>query len=138
MNEIEFSISLVATEPFDLHIQKELKIIFDELKPYNAIIEPLEVEDVPNKLKKSGEMDILIGSVRVMLPIGAFVPVLIAFLKNYFDARKKRHLQIKRKDGTIIQISGYNGTETKELLKSFTETEQLSSNANVNYLIDQK
>lgn len=122
METIEFEISLAVNDPSDILNQREILSIYDTLKPHGATIVPFQVEvSSETGIAKSAELDTLIGSVHIILPASAFVTILTSFIRHYFEARRKRSIRIKRKDGTSIQIDGYSEHETQKLINQLTE-----------------
>ncbi|WP_339137554.1 MAG: hypothetical protein WGN25_05690 [Candidatus Electrothrix sp. GW3-4] len=115
---IEIFIDLATSTPEDAINQNELFYIYEELESKGACLIPLESAILPNYNQKSGsgDIDILIGAIHIALPASAVVAVLVSFVKKYFDTCKSKRLRIKRKDGSIVEISGYNGKETEKIL----------------------
>ena len=119
---IEIIIDLVTNTPEDAINQDELFYIYEELEPKGAKIIPLESEEFKNYTKKS-DLSILIGAVHIVIPSTAIIAVLVTFIKKYFDTCKSKKLRIKKQDGSSIEISGYSGKETEDILKMFVKSD---------------
>jgi hypothetical protein len=130
MYEMEVSISSAAPEPSDLTIQNELRYIYEELASFNPQLTPLKQDVMEDSSTKSGDIDIIIGSITIIIPSAVFVSVFSSLIKNYFDARKGRGIQIKKKNGVTIQIHGYNAQESEKLLLSLIESDLLKPTYN--------
>ena len=111
----------MTDDPTDLRNQNELRLIKEDLTECGAELVTIGSRAQTGSIHKAGELDILIGSVKVVLPASALMPVLTSFIKNYFDARKKRSLKISRRDGASIQITGYSAKQTSNLLRQLEE-----------------
>jgi hypothetical protein len=117
MKQLDLTISIMTSDPTDLRNQNELRLIKEELTDCGADLVTINSRRPTDSTQKSGELDILIGSVKLALPASALIPVLTSFIKHYFDARKKRGLKISRPGGASIQITGYSARQTTELLR---------------------
>lgn len=126
MNQIEVSISFLTNEPEDFKIQNELINIHDDLRQYDAELIPLDTTPIKEGMVKKSDVNMIFGSVQIVLPTAAFIAILISFIKNYFQYKKKRGLKITNKDGTIVEISGYNGVQTEKILCSLIENSKIS------------
>lgn len=126
MNQIEVSISFLTNEPEDFKIQNELINIHDDLRQYDAELIPLDTTPIKEGMVKKSDVNMIFGSVQIILPAGAFIAILTSFIKNYFQYKNKRGLKITNKDGTIIEISGYNGVQTEKILSSFIENSKIT------------
>jgi len=119
MSLIELTISIDTNNPRDIMNQRELIEIYENLKNHGAKLQPIEVEISSGKATpKSTDLNMIIGAVSISLPVASIATVLTSFLKNYFDARKKRSIKIKRKDGTVIQIDGYSESVTERMIQN--------------------
>jgi hypothetical protein len=122
---IEIIIDLVTNTPEDAINQDELLYIYEELEPKGAKLIPLEseeLEEFKNYTKKS-DLSILIGAVHIVIPSTVIIAVLVSFIKKYFDTCKSKQLRIKKTDGSSIEISGYSGKETEDILKMFVKSD---------------
>lgn len=126
MNQIEVSISFLTNEPEDFKIQNELINIHDDLRQYDAELIPLDTTPIKEGMVKKSDVNMIFGSVQIVLPTAAFIAILTSFIKNYFQYKNKRGLKITNKDGTIVEISGYNGVQTEKILSSLIENSKIS------------
>lgn len=126
MNQIEVSISFLTNEPEDFKIQNELINIHDDLRQYDAELIPLDTTPIKEGMVKKSDVNMIFGSVQIILPAGAFIAILTSFIKNYFQYKNKRGLKITNKDGTIVEISGYNCVQTEKILSSLIENSKIS------------
>lgn len=126
MNQIEVSISFLTNEPEDFKIQNELINIHDDLRQYDAELIPLDTTPIKEGMVKKSDVNMIFGSVQIVLPTAAFIAILTSFIKNYFQYKNKRCLKITNKDGTIVEISGYNGVQTEKILSSLIENSKIS------------
>jgi hypothetical protein len=117
MKEITVTISIMTDDPTDLRNQNELRLIKEELTECGAELVTVASRASAGSVHKAGQLDVLIGSVKVVLPASAFISILTSFIKNYFDARKKRTLKISRRDGANIQVTGYSAKQVSNLLR---------------------
>lgn len=126
MNQIEVSISFLTNEPEDFKIQNELINIHDDLRQYDAELIPLDTTPIKEGMVKKSDVNMIFGSVQIVLPTAAFIAILTSFIKNYFQYKNKRGLKITNKDGTIVEISGYNCVQTEKILSSLIENSKIS------------
>ena len=126
MNQIEVSISFLTNEPEDFKIQNELINIHDDLRQYDAELIPLDTTPIKEGMVKKSDVNMIFGSVQIVLPTAAFIAILTSFIKNYFQYKNKRGLKITNKDGTIVEISGYNGVQAEKILSSLIENSKIS------------
>lgn len=126
MNQIEVSISFLTNEPEDFKIQNELIYIHDDLRQYDAELIPLDTTPIKEGMVKKSDVNMIFGSVQIVLPTAAFIAILTSFIKNYFQYKNKRGLKITNKDGTIVEISGYNCVQTEKILSSLIENSKIS------------
>lgn len=126
MNQIEVSISFLTNEPENFKIQNELINIHDDLRQYDAELIPLDTTPIKEGMVKKSDVNMIFGSVQIVLPTAAFIAILTSFIKNYFQYKNKRGLKITNKDGTIVEISGYNGVQTEKILSSLIENSKIS------------
>jgi hypothetical protein len=86
-------------------------------------------------IKQSGEIELLLDSIHIILPVSAMVPVLTTAIKEWSDLRKKRTeaqmkqmLKFKGKNGEEIIISGHSADFEK--LRRFINDVYMPNNQN--------
>lgn len=117
MKMIELEISLVADEPQDIMVQRDLEEILEMLESQGAKRASIYDSGMTHGIPKSAEVDLAIGAVHLVLPASLLASVIVSFIKAYFGLKRQRKVRIKKKDGTTIELSAYSQEETKDLIK---------------------
>jgi hypothetical protein len=116
--DVTLDISVITDHIEDFANQRELLQIQAELAGHGAELIPLRTP-VSDATPKSSNIDLLIGSVHLVLPASVLITTITVFVQQYFKTKRDRGLRLTRGDGSSLEIRGYDGDETAKLIKGF-------------------
>ena len=128
LQPIGLSISFDSNDPTDLVLQKELVDVASRFARYYPEIQAVPENGEPRgAVSKQSDIELVISSVRVVIPVAAVAPVLIAWIREYYATKSRRSIRIQRDDGISVVITAYEPDQTLKALDVLISTTPTSA-----------